>query len=176
MNGTQVRTARKARGLTQVQLARELGVSQGYVSLVESNRRSVPRRLAKKLAAVLRQLRVKNFWPYLVGPGGASWYALFTSGLHPALALVFIVPLLPGGARDEGLFVDTDGPSSPLHDFEHQLKRFVDFGLFWFAFTQAVVVLGAGLPLGVAAGVSGTRSAVPPSHGVSSRASRCRRA
>lgn len=53
MNGTQVRAARKARGLTQVQLARQLGVSQGYVSLVESNQRSVPTNVAQRLAAVL---------------------------------------------------------------------------------------------------------------------------
>lgn len=53
MTGTEVRTARKARGLTQAQLAEALGVSQGYVSLVESKVRPVSAQLAKRLAAVL---------------------------------------------------------------------------------------------------------------------------
>lgn len=53
MSGSEVRRARKARGLTQAQLAEELGVSQGYVSLVESNGRPVSTQLANRLAAVL---------------------------------------------------------------------------------------------------------------------------
>jgi transcriptional regulator with XRE-family HTH domain len=39
--------------LTQGTLAQKLGVSQGYVSLLERNRRPVPPRLAAKVAAVL---------------------------------------------------------------------------------------------------------------------------
>ncbi|MBW1845349.1 MAG: Na+/H+ antiporter NhaA, partial [Deltaproteobacteria bacterium] len=75
----------------------------------------------------------------------------------PALALVFIVPFLPGPRRDIGLFVEQDEidrmgeelaedlhmEHSPLHQFEHQLKFFVDFGLFFFAFTNAGVVLAS---------------------------------
>lgn len=53
MNGAQVRTARKARGLNQADVARRLGVSQGYVSLLERNHRSVPVALAPKLASLL---------------------------------------------------------------------------------------------------------------------------
>ena len=45
--------ARKARGLKQEALAAKLGVSQGYVSLLEGNQRTVPPRLAAKLASVL---------------------------------------------------------------------------------------------------------------------------
>src|SRR4029078_7163557 len=43
-------------------------------------------------AAVLRHRVVKNFWLYLAGPGVVSWWALFVGGVHPALALVPIVP------------------------------------------------------------------------------------
>jgi NhaA family Na+:H+ antiporter len=32
---------------------------------------------------------------------------------------------------------------SPLHQFEHQIKLFVDFGLFFFAFTNAGVVFAS---------------------------------
>ena len=53
MNGTQVRTGRKAKGWRQEELARRLGVSQGYVSLLERERRHVPARLAEKLVRIL---------------------------------------------------------------------------------------------------------------------------
>jgi transcriptional regulator with XRE-family HTH domain len=53
MSGTQVRDARRSRGWKQADLAGRLGVSQPYVSLLESNRRAVPPRLATKLVSVL---------------------------------------------------------------------------------------------------------------------------
>src|SRR6185295_10196100 len=58
------------------------------------------------LALALRRGRVKSFWPYLVVAGGVSWFAFYWSGLHPALALVPIMPFLPHAARDQGFFVD----------------------------------------------------------------------
>lgn len=54
MAGTEVRAGRKARRFTQVHLAHKLGVSQAYVSLLETNQRRVPRRLALKLASLLQ--------------------------------------------------------------------------------------------------------------------------
>ena len=53
MTGSEVRQGRKARGWTQVELAQRLRLSQGYVSLLESNRRGVPRHLAVKLVRLL---------------------------------------------------------------------------------------------------------------------------
>ena len=53
MTAVDMRQGRKAKGWTQTDLSRKLGVSQGYVSLLESKRRSVPRRLAPKLVLVL---------------------------------------------------------------------------------------------------------------------------
>jgi len=53
MTGAHVRAARRTRGVKQQDLARQLGVSQGYVSLLERNRRAVTPRLARKLASVL---------------------------------------------------------------------------------------------------------------------------
>jgi transcriptional regulator with XRE-family HTH domain len=53
MSGTDVARARKARGWTQHDLASRLGVSQPYVSLLERNRRAVPRRLALRLSNAL---------------------------------------------------------------------------------------------------------------------------
>src|SRR6478735_3837278 len=53
MTGAQVRVARERRGWQQEELAARLGVSQGYVSLLESGRRPVPKRLAGKLVPLL---------------------------------------------------------------------------------------------------------------------------
>jgi NhaA family Na+:H+ antiporter len=64
-------------------------------------------------AAAFRHRDVKNFWLYLIGPGTLSWLALFVGGVHPALALVPIVPFFPHGRRDRGLLVD---PAPQAHD------------------------------------------------------------
>jgi transcriptional regulator with XRE-family HTH domain len=53
MNGLEMQQARKSAGWTQVQLAQKLGVSQGYVSLMEANGRRVPDHLAQKLVELL---------------------------------------------------------------------------------------------------------------------------
>ena len=53
MTGPDVRNAREMRGWKQGALAQKLGVSQGYVSLLEGNHRPVPPRLAARVAATL---------------------------------------------------------------------------------------------------------------------------
>jgi len=111
--------------------------------------------LGMAAAFLLRSLGVKRWLPYIAIGGPLAWSGLILAHLHPALALVFIVPFLPGPQRDMGMFRDEDEVDrmgdelahelhiehSPLHLFEHQLKLFVDFGLFFFAFTQAGVQL-----------------------------------
>ena len=54
MSGADLRDARRERVWTQADLAERLGVTQAYVCLLERNRRAVPRRLAQKLASVLK--------------------------------------------------------------------------------------------------------------------------
>jgi NhaA family Na+:H+ antiporter len=109
------------------------------------------------IAFAMRRLRVKSWVPYVALAGPLAWAGLSLARLHPALSLVFIVPFMPAPRRDTGLFVDADEVDqmgdararelqiehSPLHQFEHQLKLFVDVGLFFFAFTQAGVALAA---------------------------------
>jgi len=89
----------------------------------------------------LRLWNVRNWVPYVLIGGGFSWWALYSAHLHPALALVFIVPFLPGPKRDEGLYehIAHAHHHSPLEAFEHDLKRLVDFGLFFFALANAGV-------------------------------------
>ncbi len=111
--------------------------------------------LGMAAAFAMRRLDVKSWIPYIAVGGPLAWTGLMMAHMHPALALVFIVPFLPGPQRDTGMFkaedeIDKMGDEfaedlhmehSPLHNFEHQLKLFVDFGLFFFAFSQAGVAL-----------------------------------
>jgi NhaA family Na+:H+ antiporter len=104
-------------------------------------------------AFAMRRAGVRSWIPYIAVGGPLAWCGLILAHLHPALALVPVVPFLPGPRRDIGLFVDADEIDkmgkelaedlhmhhSALHQFEHQLKLFVDFGLFFFAFANAGV-------------------------------------
>ena len=114
----------------------------------------------------LRRMHV-GLWPiYVLIGGGLSWSGLALSGVEPALALVVIVPFLPGPRLDPVLMrshaeqhpepqpVGTPGHHqghaiSPLDQFEHQLKLFVDLGLFFFAFANAGVAFGSINPVTV---------------------------
>ncbi len=100
------------------------------------------------LALALRRLRVVNFWPYAAGAGGLSWLALFYGGIHPALALVPVVPFMPHAKRDLGLFDprELDRPDT-MNRFEHWWKVPVQFVLFFFGLVNAGVLfssVGAG--------------------------------
>ena len=53
MNGVVLKAAREKAGWTQARLAKRLGVTQAYLSLMESGKRRVPLRLAHRLARVL---------------------------------------------------------------------------------------------------------------------------
>jgi len=113
--------------------------------------------LGMAIAYGMRRAGLKSWIPYIAVCGPLAWLGLSLAHLHPALALVFIVPFLPGPRRDIGLFVDQDEidhmgdalahdlhmEHSPLHQFEHQVKLFVDLGLFFFAFTNAGVVFAS---------------------------------
>lgn len=92
----------------------------------------------------LRRSRTRSFWPYLLLPGSLSWAGLYLGGLHPALALVPILPLLPHAPRDPGMFVDpSEVPHDPLNEFERWWQVPVEGVLFLFALTNAGVPLGS---------------------------------
>ncbi len=111
----------------------------------------------------LRERKTTGFWPYVLAAGTASWIGFFRGGLHPALALVPIIPFLPRARHDAGLFVHTGNQHDTLNEFENAFKRPVDVMLFFFGFVNAGVVLGnagpgtwlvltailAGKPLGI---------------------------
>ena len=93
---------------------------------------------AALVALWLRRRRTVSFWPYVLGPGALSWAGLYFGGLHPALALVPIVPFMPHAPRDLGLF-DSREPLRPntLDRFEHWWATPVQFVLLLFGFANA---------------------------------------
>ena len=84
--------------------------------------------------------RVVSFWPYILAGGGLSWIGFYRGGVHPALALVPIIPFLPHAERDPGLFVERPDAHDTLERFEHRFKRPVDVMLFFFGLVNAGVV------------------------------------
>jgi NhaA family Na+:H+ antiporter len=118
------------------------------------------------VAWALRRRAVNNFWPYVVVAGGLSWVGFYVGGLHPALALVPVLPFMPHAAHDPGLLVE---PHRPPHDalnaFDHWWSTPVEIVLFFFALTNAGVPLAStgtatwivlaslvfGKPIGIAA-------------------------
>ncbi|GAB7026657.1 Na+/H+ antiporter NhaA [Geotalea toluenoxydans] len=91
-------------------------------------------------ALALRWAKIRNYWPYIIIGGGLSWAGLFNAHLHPALALVFIIPLLPHAARErKHIFEEDPDDLSTLARFEHDWKVFVDLGLFMFGLANAGV-------------------------------------
>ncbi|MBW2528622.1 MAG: Na+/H+ antiporter NhaA, partial [Deltaproteobacteria bacterium] len=90
----------------------------------------------------MKKKGVKSFWPYLLVAGPLSWCGFFFAHLHPALALVPVVPFMPNMGFDEGLFREVStGKVYPdtLNCFEHFFKKPVDFGLLAFGVANAGV-------------------------------------
>jgi len=100
------------------------------------------------MAFLLRRSKAASYWSYLLLGGGLSWLGLFKAHIHPALALVCIVPFLPHAPReDKHLFEEDPRDISPLASFEHEWKVVVDFGLFLFGLANAGVEFAAmGIP------------------------------
>ena len=96
------------------------------------------------VAWLLRRGKAASYWPYLLLGGGLSWLGLFKAHVHPALALVFIVPFLPHAKREhKHLFEEDPRDLSPLAGFGHEWKVVVDFGLFMFGLANAGVEFAA---------------------------------
>jgi len=92
----------------------------------------------------LRRFDVRSYWPYIIIGGIMSWIGLYRAHLHPALALVFIIPFLPHRRREtKRLFEEDLSDRSPLARFEHEWKVVVDFGMFMFGLANAGVELSS---------------------------------
>ena len=115
--------------------------------------------LSLTLVSLLRQVRVRSLWPYLIGGGGLSWSALYFGGLEPAFALLPILPFVPHARRDAGFFVDAPPAAhDPLSRFEQVFRHPAQIALGLFGLVAAGVPLKAldwgtlGLPLSVVIG------------------------
>lgn len=114
--------------------------------------------LAVVLCNVMRRVfKVKSFWPYVLMGGPLCWFGLHACGVHAALALVPVIPFMPHGGRDKGLYVSTDEEEEhhaeehhnehghhedAMNAFEHFFKPIVDVGLLTFGLANAGVLLG----------------------------------
>jgi NhaA family Na+:H+ antiporter len=119
--------------------------------------------LAVGVSIVMKQGRLASFWPYISIGGGLAWAGLFFGGLHPALALVPVIPFLPRAGHDAGPLVEEPQARDPLNEFEHWWKAPVQVILFLFGLANAGVpvreigtstwtvlaAIAAGKPLGI---------------------------
>lgn len=111
------------------------------------------------VAVALRRLGLRSVWPYLLFAAPVSWLALFFGGLHPALALVPIMPFLPHAARDRGFLVDARPTAKDaLSQFELWWRYPAHIALFFFGLVNAGVRFRSlepgtwGLPIAVIVG------------------------
>jgi len=97
--------------------------------------------MAVVVAYKMRKEDVQNFLYYLLFPGVLSWIGFHEAHLHPALALVVIVPFMPSADKDKGIFAagESEEGKDTLNRFEHFFKLPVDLGLFLFALANAGV-------------------------------------
>ncbi len=65
------------------------------------------------VAYAMRRVGVRQWLIYILIAGGLSWVGLVKSSIEPALALVVIVPFLPGPSSTHGLFEEDE------YEFEH---------------------------------------------------------
>lgn len=92
------------------------------------------------VAYIMRSFKLRSYWPYILVGGTLSWTGLHNAHLHPALALVFIIPFLPHAKIEHKHFFEEDqSDQTTLSKFEHEWKVVVDFGLFMFSLANAGV-------------------------------------
>jgi NhaA family Na+:H+ antiporter len=96
--------------------------------------------VALGLAALLRSLKVRAFWPYLFVCGPIAWVAFYWSGLHPALSLVPVVIFLPREPRGLDVFADPPDDDA-VHHAEHEWNELVQLVVFLFGLVNGGVIL-----------------------------------
>jgi NhaA family Na+:H+ antiporter len=123
-------------------------------------------------AAVLRRTGVRTFWPYFALSGTAAWLGFYVAGVHPALALVPIVPFMPHEPRGLDLFAEQPDDDA-VHHAEHAWNEAAQVVVFLFALVNAGLVLRdydtgtwavlaaalVGRPLGILSAVAVARAA-----------------
>jgi len=97
--------------------------------------------LAVGVSMVFRQLRARNIWVYLVAAGPMSWWGCYRAGLHPALALLPLVPFFPAGPRALDDLGDRRHDHARVTHFESAFAYPLQLIAFLFGLTNAGVLL-----------------------------------
>ena len=93
-------------------------------------------------AMFLRRSGVRTIGPYLLLGGTLSWFACFWGGVHPALALLPIVPFLPHAPRPLNHMLDGEGrPHRSASHFEYVFRYPVQVVAFLFGLVNGGVVM-----------------------------------
>lgn len=99
---------------------------------------------AMVLGKVFQRFKLQSFWWYLLLPGAASWFAFYKAGIHPALGLIPIIPIMPHAGTDLGLFAREElKRDDTLNEFEHWWKDPVELILGLFGLVNAGVAFSA---------------------------------
>ena len=91
-------------------------------------------------AAALRRARIRSFWPYFAISGTLAWVGFYLADVHPALALVPIVPFMPHEPRRLDIFAEP-ADDDPVHHQEHRWNEAAQLAVFLFALVNAGVLL-----------------------------------
>jgi len=115
---------------------------------------------------MMRKKKVQSFWLYLLIPGSISWLGFHLGGIHSALALVPVIPLMPHAAgADIGPFVNEEKKRrDTLSRFEawweHPVQVILGFfglvnaGVVFSSFGPATFLVLAGLLVGKPVGIT----------------------
>jgi Na+:H+ antiporter, NhaA family len=91
-----------------------------------------------------QKLKLHSFWWYLLIPGVASWFAFYKAGIHPALGLLPIIPIMPHAKSDLGIFAREElNRDDTLNAFEHWWKDKIELILGLFGLVNAGVAMTA---------------------------------
>jgi len=93
---------------------------------------------AISVAWILYRLKIKHYVLYIFSAGILAWIGLHLANLHASLALVCIIPFIPYQITDKN-----GRQISPLNNFEHDFKPFVDYGLLFFGLSNAGVAFSS---------------------------------
>lgn len=98
--------------------------------------------IAVAAAVGLRRSSVTGIWPYVVICGTWSWLGCYWSGVHPALALLPIIPFLPHTARDLNPVLDrARGRHQAAAHFEYVFRYPVQVIAFLFGLLNGGVLM-----------------------------------
>jgi len=95
---------------------------------------------AVMVALLFRSVGVRSMWTYLLVAGPLSWFGFYGAGLHPALALLPVVPFFPRSGRALGDFGVHRHDLASLTHFESALAYPLQAVAFLFGLANAGVL------------------------------------